>query len=135
MSSLDPPALNCHLNAVRLLDRLIKRKIRFYFFHPVTGKPITRNNAVGRLKSVIITIGPNMSNFSGHSCRAGGAQSLEDLGFSADQIKEIGRWKSYCWSEYRTMPVWKFIEISQTMLTHVDQHRLSSLHRSAYFAS
>ena len=116
---------------------MIKGKIQsdFIFSHPITGKPITRNNVVDRLKSAITTIGLDMSDFSGHSCRAGGAQSLEDLGFSADRIKEIGRWKSYCWSEYRTMPIWKFIEISQTMLTHIDQHRLSSLHRPAYYAS
>ena len=124
-------------NAVRLLDKMVKDNFPsdFIFSHPITGKPITRNNVVDRLKSAISTIGLDMTNFSGHSCRAGGAQSLEDLGFSSDQIKEIGRWKSYCWSVYRTMPVWKFIVISQTMLSHVDQHRLSSLHRSAYFAT
>jgi len=37
---------------------------------------------------------------TGHSLRRGGAQRLFDLGFSAEEIKAKGRWKSDAWRRY-----------------------------------
>jgi hypothetical protein len=120
------------LDPVVLLDSITKNKKPHepLFTLPSTGKPVSRATVVKRLKTAITKLGWDESEFSGHSARAGGAQSLEDLGYSPDEIKEIGRWKSYCWMEYRNMPIYKFKQISSRLAFHFDLPRLNSRVRS-----
>jgi hypothetical protein len=101
------------------------------FRHPTTKCPIKRSSVVTRLKAALSSAGIDPASYAGHSPRAGGAQTLEDLGYSADQIKEIGRWSSYCWAEYRTMPVWKFKAIAASLANHTSISRLASRSRPA----
>ena len=121
------------LNPVELIDESTKGKLPDapLFQHPTTGQPIKRTTVVNRIKLAVAAINLPPADYSGHSCRAGGAQTLEDLGFSEDQIKELGRWRSYCWVQYRNMPVWKFRAIAKKMATHATTQRLTSIYRSA----
>lgn len=105
-------------NAVALLDEVIGHRPSTEPLFEYNGRPITRTAVIAHLKSAITRLGLNASAYSGHSFRRGGAQTLEDLDVHPDIIRELGRWASYCWVQYRTMPLHRHAAIAAKMASH-----------------
>lgn len=65
-----------------------------------SSKPWTRTNIVEGLKTKLKSIGEHGKDYSGHSLRRGGAQTLFDAGVPHWLIQAMGRWKSWCFKRY-----------------------------------
>lgn len=55
----------------------------------------------------------DIGKFTSHSFRIGLATTLATLGFSEDNIKEVGRWSSNAWELYAKLPRVKRADIAK----------------------
>src|SRR5207244_7639957 len=75
-----------------------------------TGKqrngPPDRDTIIKSMRGHLIEIGtPQTNNYSGHSFRKGGAQSLAEANVASDTIQAmVGRWSSDCYKLYISTP-------------------------------
>ncbi|CAG2236810.1 unnamed protein product [Mytilus edulis] len=73
-----------------------------------TGKPLSRNYFISKLKTILIALGYSDKDYSGHSFRSGAsgaATSAGSQGIEDSMIQTLGRWKSDCFKRYiRTFP-------------------------------
>lgn len=83
---------------VYLLDRYIKYRptgfARGPFLIHKDGSPLTQYQFRTELQETIRSIDLNPEYYDSHSFRGGRATDLFETGWSVDQIKEAGRWKS-----------------------------------------
>lgn len=67
------------------------------------GQALTRPMYLNMLRNILTALGldaEQVSRFTTHSLRRGGAQSLADAGAAVDDIKFQGRWKSGAYTAY-----------------------------------
>ena len=64
------------------------------FFIFSDGSPVTAVTARAVLKNAIKAIGLNEKLYDLHSLRIGRASQLIELGYSVEDVKTLGRWKS-----------------------------------------
>jgi hypothetical protein len=69
-------------------------------FQRSNGKPITYAYFQGFIKRLCLRAGIGSARFSTHSLRIGAASTLIALGFSVDDVKRLGRWKSAAYVGY-----------------------------------
>ena len=69
------------------------------------GKPLTRYQFSAVLDKAIIAIGLDNKYYKSHSFRIGAASAAADRGFSDDDIKMAGRWKSSAFKTYIRSPL------------------------------
>jgi hypothetical protein len=84
-------------------------------FQNADGTPITRNQIVSFLRSLLAKEGYNPDQYSGHSFRKGGAQSAYDAGIPIHDIKVLGRWRSWCFALYMNITTQKHSEYAKRM--------------------
>ena len=65
-----------------------------------TGKPLSRNYFISKLKTILIALGYSDKDYSGHSFRSGAATSASSQGIEDSMIQTLGRWKSDCFKRY-----------------------------------
>ncbi|KAJ7747894.1 hypothetical protein DFH07DRAFT_962311 [Mycena maculata] len=70
-----------------------------------TGAPLTRSYALRTLDDCLKRAGYDSSEFSGHSFRRGAAFAAAEAGYTPEQIKLLGRWKSNVWKLYVNQPL------------------------------
>lgn len=69
------------------------------------GKPLTRYQFSAVLDKVIVAIGLESKYYKSHSFRIGAATTAADKGFSDEEIKIAGRWKSSAFQTYIRSPL------------------------------
>jgi hypothetical protein len=69
-------------------------------FQSPKGTPLTYKSFQASIKCFCIRAGIGSANYSTHSLRIGGATSLMALGYSAENIMVLGRWKSLAYADY-----------------------------------
>lgn len=69
------------------------------------GKPLTRYQFSAVLDKVIVAIGLESKYYKSHSFRIGAATTAADKGFSDEEIKIAGRWKSSAFRTYIRSPL------------------------------
>jgi hypothetical protein len=74
------------------------------FFVHANGSAVSRGTFNNRLKDSLMYSGDNTVHMSSHSFRIGGATHLAQRGFSDDEIKRLGRWKSNALVSYICFP-------------------------------
>jgi hypothetical protein len=95
----------CPLRWIQImLDRAPLKNPDAPVFQRANGRPITYNILQSFIKKLCAKAGLNSSRYSTHSLRIGGATTLMALGFSADTVKELGRWKSIAYQTYIRLP-------------------------------
>jgi integrase len=102
----------CPIEAWRRYESIRSRQAPITMNHPDAPllltdkyKALTRNELIKQLRRVLIVAGlsrRDAKQFSGHSFRRGGAQSLRDSGASIDEIKIAGHWLSDAVLRYLT---------------------------------
>jgi hypothetical protein len=105
---------------VRALDEL-----EFYdcspsapLFQDSKGIAIKASTVIRYLKAALKSLCLPASDYSGHSFRKGGCQSLLEMGASEADIKAVGRWNSDCWKLYVTWPFSRFELLSNLLAKH-----------------
>ncbi|KAK6168675.1 hypothetical protein SNE40_019866 [Patella caerulea] len=76
-------------------------------------KPLSRSLFIGYLKKLLIRLGIDSSQYSGHSFRIGAATSAARQGVPDHLIQSLGRWKSLTYTRY--------IHISKAKLKNAQQ--------------
>lgn len=85
----------CPVRALTLYAQMRpKREGSFFFVCHFGGDPLTQYQFNATLKQVLIFLGLGGSPFSAHSFRIGAASTAALLGFSFDEVKAMGRWRS-----------------------------------------
>jgi site-specific recombinase XerD len=74
------------------------------FFVHSNGSAVSRATFNNRLKDSLMYSGDSTDHMSSHSFRIGGATHLAQRGFSDDEIKRLGRWKSNALVSYIRFP-------------------------------
>lgn len=69
------------------------------------GKPLTRYQFSAVLDRIIMAIGLDKKYYKSHSFRIGAATVAADKGFSDEEIKMAGRWKSTAFQAYIRSPL------------------------------
>jgi integrase len=64
------------------------------------GQPLSRYQFSAILKKALCVLNPQLHNYSSHSFRLGAATTAAKLGWSAEKIKELGRWSSDVYKVY-----------------------------------
>lgn len=83
-------------------------------FATLEGKPMNRADFLATVQAWLNCSHPGLSNFSGHSFRRGGAQTLVQEGVAIENIKILGRWKSNA--------VFRYIDPQLPTATHAADH-------------
>src|SRR4051812_15939291 len=79
------------------------------------GGPVEYDFVLSHIKDLARLLGLDPELFAGHSLRRGGAQALYDAGYSADEIKKFGGWKSDCFLIYLDLTSSSVVEASELM--------------------
>ena len=79
------------------------------------GTPVSKSWVVSNLRKYADAIGLQGQRFAGHSFRKGGASSLAAAGVNDSVIKTLGRWKSWSYQLYISLPVTSFRDASDKM--------------------
>lgn len=75
-----------------------------HLFINADGTAVTRTNFIKHLHECLSYCGVNTKSISSHSFRIGGATYAALSGYSDDQIKKMGRWKSNALATYIRLP-------------------------------
>lgn len=86
-------------------------------FRLTNGLPLSRRTLMNFVSQLLILIGLNPSQYSGHSFRIGGATSESLAGLTYYEIQLLGRWKSDCYKRYIRSPLNLFLEIPRKLAT------------------
>ncbi|KAJ7305511.1 hypothetical protein DFH08DRAFT_976253 [Mycena albidolilacea] len=70
-----------------------------------TGAPLTCSFALRALDECLQKAGYNSTEFFGHSFHRSAAFAAAEAGYSPEQIKLLGRWKSDAWKLYSPAPL------------------------------
>lgn len=73
-------------------------------FVSLDGSPVSRTRFVAFLKKCLNYCGEDTKNVTSHSFRIGGATNAAQNGYSDDEIKKMGRWKSNALACYIRLP-------------------------------
>ena len=99
----DQDSPNCPVGLLvemtRLCPGLMTQRTR-YFATLQNGSVLTKRAVADVLKDQAERMGLDRSIWSVISLRSGGASAMRDAGYSAEDIKIRGRWKSECWKVY-----------------------------------
>lgn len=68
------------------------------------GQALTRAYFIEKLKDIIVAVGLNDKNYSGHSLRRGAASTCGSARVPDYMIQTLGRWKSNCHLRYIDIP-------------------------------
>jgi len=71
-----------------------------FLFTKANGKVLSSAEVAGRLRRAGVRRGLPRASLSGISLRSGGASAMFHEGYSAEEIKRRGRWRSECWRIY-----------------------------------
>lgn len=74
------------------------------FFCHFSGAPLTRYQFSAILSKSLKHSGSDTNRFKAHSFRIGGATTLSMSGYTIDEIKKMGRWKSSAYKSYIRTP-------------------------------
>lgn len=86
------------------------------------SNPVSRHLFLREVSRALRQAGLKPEEFSGHSFRKGGAQSLADAGVPPHVIKTMGRWASWCFALYIRMTREDLTRLSHTMAAHRATH-------------
>ena len=81
------------------------------------NSPLTREQLVNNLRSVLATTGVDFQKFSGHSFRIGAATTAAARGIADSTIQTLGRWKSESFKRYIRMHKSELAAISEKLVT------------------
>jgi integrase len=85
-------------------------------FPDANGRPMSKRTVLTVLENLLKRAGlSDTDQFSGHSFRKGGAQSLYDAGVPLADIKTLGRWRSWCFTLYFRITLEKHHHYSRSM--------------------
>ena len=87
-------------------------------FQDSKGGMLKASTIIRYLKNAIAALNLPSGDYSGHSFRKGGCQSLLEMGASEADIKALGRWNSDCWKLYVTWPFTRFEFLSKLLSSH-----------------
>jgi integrase len=73
-------------------------------FRTRDDKAVNRSWFMKQVTALVIAAGYDMSNYSSHSFRKGGAVSLQEKGVEDSVIRNMGRWKSGAYHLYLRYP-------------------------------
>jgi integrase len=91
----------CPSTALRKMLRMRDHSQHSPFLFAINGKPLTKRLFVCSVRQLLQTAGTrNAATFSGHSFRRGGATFAHSIDLSDDDIKSLGRWKSFAFTAY-----------------------------------
>lgn len=98
----------CPVRALNIYLQMRRQKFGPYkrgdpLFVDSGNKALSRTTYMSLLKNTLTALGmtaEQISRFTAHSLRRGGAQSLADAGVAVDDIKFQGRWKSGAYAAY-----------------------------------
>ena len=76
-----------------------------YFFQHKDGSPLTKYQFWKLTDMALEKVGVKNTRFGTHSFRIGAASTAVAMGYTAEQIKQLGRWSSNCYRRYvRQLP-------------------------------
>ena len=101
----------CAVCAMKTYLSLRSPKTNISLFHLANHSPVSREELLAFISHLLILIGINPSQYSGHSFRIGGATSASLAGLTDYEIKLLGRWNSDCYKRYIRSPLNLFLEI------------------------
>jgi site-specific recombinase XerD len=78
-----------------------------YFFVHADGTPISKATFRKRLNDCLLYVGISSDSINTHSFRIGGATHLANCGYSDDEIRRLGRWRSNALASYIRFPAFK----------------------------
>jgi len=82
--------------------------------------PVTRYQLLRSMRKILSKAGLKPSNYSGHSLRKGGAQTLYEAGISDSQIMIMGRWRSACFKLY--------VQLTEDIRSHISSLMATAKH-------
>ena len=85
-------------------------------FKFASGKPLTRDSFVSRVKEALHAAGVDPTPYSGHSFRSGAATTAASKGIGDATIKMMGRWKSSAYQLYVKTPRQQLAAVSHQLL-------------------
>jgi hypothetical protein len=84
-------------------------------FVTLAGVPLTRAYTLRALDDCLTKAGYSSAEFSGHSFRRGTAFAAAEAGYTPEQIKLLGRWKSDTWKLYVDQPLSVLRDLSASL--------------------
>jgi hypothetical protein len=107
----------CPVKAIDAVERVVNSPVA-PLFQDSRGNAIKASTVVRYLRNALKLLKLDAGDYSGHSFRKGGCQSLVEMGASEVDIKAVGRWNSDCWKLYVTWPFSRFENLSMLLSKH-----------------
>ena len=114
--------------AVCLLVEYIRARFAASSYHPKAylftfpdGRPVPKHALNSVIKTEIQCLGLNPTGYTTHSLRSGAATTAGQLGFSENQIKQLGHWSSSAYLTYVQHSQHSRLQFSQRLSQQVLQ--------------